>query len=394
LIGTELASRRVYVLSGGRLHPLPEGFILLVPTAFRPFITSSLFSWTGKLRMAMEPFIRPQREVDDENLGSFVRRRLGQEVLDKIAEPLVAGIHAGDPDTMSLRATFPRFLDLERKYGSLIRGMVARKREMQAHYGALHASGQPASLFLALAGGLGELIERLVASLEGVEIRLGTKVESLAPREAGGWCLALGEAESLEADGVVLAVPSWQAAPIVAGIDEPLAELLNSIPWVSSATVTFAWERADVGHPLDGSGFVVSRGEGRSINACTWSSVKFAGRAPDGKALIRAFVGGAKQQALAEQSDEAIAKMVRSDLTEILNLRGEPLFVRICRWPKAMPQYTMGHIDRVEAIETACGRHRGLALAGSSYRGLGIPDCIYDGSLAAERLFRDLVASS
>ncbi len=393
LMGTDPASRRLYVLSSGRLHPLPEGFILLVPTAVWPFISSSLFSWPGKLRMAMELVIPPRRDPEDENLGSFVRRRLGQEVLDKIAEPLVAGIHAGDPETMSLRATFPRFLDLERTYGSLIRGMMVRKRQMQASHGTLHASGQPASLFLTLEGGLGELVQSLEAACDGVDFRLGRRVAELTPREPVGWRIGLSGGESLEAEAVALAVPSWQAAPLVAGVDGPLADLLETIPWVSSATVTSAWERSQVGHPLDASGFVVARGEGRSITACTWSSVKFPGRAPAGRVLLRAFVGGAKQQSLLEQPDEAIAKMVQSDLGEVMGLAGEPLFVRVHRWPKAMPQYTMGHLQRVEAIEAACERHPGLALAGSSYRGLGIPDCINQGRQAARGLFRVLVPS-
>lgn len=383
LIGTDPASRRVYVLSGGRLHPLPEGFILLVPTAVLPFVTSSLFSLTGKLRMAMELFVPPLKDADDETLGSFVRRRLGQEVLDKIAEPLVAGIHAGDPETMSLRATFPRFLDLERKYGSLIRGMAARKKEMQARHGALHASGQPASLFLTLKGGLGELVARLESALDGVDVRLGAEVEALSPRQGGGWNIGMAGAGPLEVEAAVLAVPSWQAARLVAHADGRLAELLETIPWVSSATVTSAWEISQVGHPLDGSGFVVSRGEGRSISACTWSSVKFEGRAPAGRVLLRAFVGGAKQEALAEKPDDAVAEMVRADLAEVMGLRGKPLFVSISRWPRAMPQYTMGHLERVEAVEAACKGHPGLALAGSSYRGLGIPDCINQGRQAA-----------
>ena len=390
LIGTSPASRRVYVLSDGRLHPLPEGFILLVPTTVWPFVTSSLFSWPAKLRMAMELFVRPRRDVEDENLGSFVRRRLGREVLDKIAEPLVAGIHAGDPETMSLRATFPRLLDLERDYGSLIRGMLARKRQMQAGGGALHASGRPASMFLTLAGGLGDMVERLAEALKDVEVRLGTGVEALSPLGSGGWRVSVAGGEPLEADAVVLAVPSWQAARLLARADKPLAELLETIPWVSSATVTSAWERAAVGHPLDGSGFVVPRSEGRSITACTWSSVKFEGRAPEGRVLLRAFVGGAKQEALLELPDEEIAGMVRSDLGEILGLTGEPLFVKIYRWPRAMAQYTMGHLERVAAIEAARGRHPGLVLAGSSYRGVGIPDCIRQGRQAALRLLDSL----
>jgi oxygen-dependent protoporphyrinogen oxidase len=394
LIGTDPASRRVYVLSQGRLHPLPEGFILLVPTAIKPFLASGLFSWPGKLRMAMELFVRSQRGAEDENLGSFVRRRLGQEALDKIAEPLVAGIHAGDPDTMSLRATFPRLLDMEQDYGSLIRGMMVRKREMHARHGALHASGQPASLFLALADGLGELIERLEAALKDVEIRLGTRVESIGPGQERGWRVSLVGAGLIEADAVALAVPSWQASPLLVDTDQHLAELLETIPWVSSATVTSAWDKADVGRPLDGSGFVVPRGEGRSITACTWSSIKFAGRAPAGKVLLRAFVGGAKQQALTENPDEVIAEMVSSDLADIMGLKGEPVFMRIHRWPRAMPQYTMGHLERVEAIEAACERYKGLALTGSSYRGLGIPDCINQGRQAAERTFKALPEGS
>ena len=392
LIGTEPTSRRVYVLSGRRLHPLPEGFILLVPTSFVPFALTSLFSWPAKLRMAMDLFIPPLKGADDENLGSFVRRRLGREALEKIAEPLVAGIHAGDPETMSLRATFPRFLDLEQSHGSLIRGMLARKREMQALGGAIHTSGRPASLFMTLAGGLGEIVERLGAALGGVEVRLNTSVEAVVPAPTGGWSVRVSGAESLEADAVAVAVPSWQAARLLEETDSKLAELLDTIPWVTTATVSSAWNRADVEHPLDGSGFVVARGEGRSITACTWSSEKFSGRAPAGKVLLRAFVGGSKREALAERSEEEIVEMVRADLADILGIKGEPLFFRVYRWPRAMPQYTMGHLDRVAAVEAACERLAGLALAGSSYRGIGIPDCIHQGRQAAGNIFDLLIA--
>ncbi|MDV2503333.1 MAG: protoporphyrinogen oxidase [bacterium] len=388
LIGLEPAGRRIYVLSGGRLHPLPEGFVLAVPTAIGPLLTSSLFSWPGKLRIVMERFIRARPDADDESLASFIRRRLGREALEKVGEPLVAGIHAGDAETLSLRATFPRFLDMERRYGSLIRGMRARMREVQT----LDASGHPPSPFLTLAGGLGELVDCLAEALDGVDVRLATHVEAVDPSPSGGWRLQLAGGKSLEAEAVALAVPSWQAARLLTRSDPHLAGLLETIPWVSSATVVAAWRREDVGRPLDGSGFVAGRGEGRSITACTWSSAKFSGRAPPDRVLVRAFVGGAKQEHLAELDDEALVARVRADVDDILAVRGEPLFVRIFRWPRAMPQYTMGHLERVAAIEAACERHPGLALAGASYRGLGIPDCIHQGRQAAERLLQALAS--
>ena len=389
LIGTEPASRRVYVLSGRRLHPLPEGFVLTVPTAIGPLLSSTLFSWPGKLRMVMERFVRPRLDDDDESIASFVLRRLGREALERVAEPLMAGIHAGDPEALSLRATFPGFYEYERRYGSLILAMRALRAEAQA---PKEASGRPASLFLTLTGGMDGLVDRMVAALDDVDVRLGAAVEAVAPAPSGGWRIQLNGDEPIDADAVALTLPSWRAAPLLAPSDPHLASLLESIPWVSSATVAVTWKRDEVGHPLDGSGFVVARGEGRSITACTWSSEKFSGRAPPGRVLIRAFVGGAKQEALAELDDEALVEMVRADLSEILSIRSEPLFVRIFRWPRAIPQYTMGHLERVSAIEAALERHPGLALAGASYRGLGIPDCIRQGREAAERLLKALAS--
>jgi oxygen-dependent protoporphyrinogen oxidase len=264
--------------------------------------------------------------------------------------------------------------------------MRTRKRQMEA-------SGHPPSPFLTLSGGLGELVDGLAKALDGVEVRLSTSVEAVGPTPSGGWRLELEGAEPLEAEAVALAVPSWQASRMLNRTDPHLAEMLETIPWVSSATVVAAWSREDLGHPLDGSGFVAARGEGLSITACTWSSAKFAGRAPAGRALVRAFVGGAKQEDLLELDDEALVARVRADVDEILAVRGEPLFARVFRWPRAMPQYTMGHLERVDAIEAACERHSGLTLAGASFRGLGIPDCIHQGRQAAERLIRTLVES-
>ena len=382
LVRTDEASRRTFVAWRGRLHPLPEGFQLLAPTRLRPLLASSLFSWPGKLRMGLD-LVLPRGGDPDESLGAFVRRRLGREALERVAQPLVAGIYTADPDTLSLAATMPRFLEIERRERSVVMGMWRAARKAGA--AAKGASGARWSLFVTLAGGMEELVRLLAERLPTGTVRLGERVTEVA-RAGAGWRIAAASGATFDADAVILACESYQAARMLRYLDPSLALLLEDIPYASSAVVTLGFRREDVEHPLDGFGFVVPRAEGRPIIACTFSSVKYAGRAPDGHVLLRVFVGGALDEAALDADDARLIALGRAQLAELLGARGEPVLASVSRHRRAMPQYHVGHLARVEAIELGLRRHPGLALAGGAYRGVGIPDCVRSGESAAAQL--------
>ncbi len=373
--------RRTYVVRGGRLLPLPEGFLLLAPTRAWPVLASRVFSWRGKLRLGLDLVLPRGLAAGDESLGSFVRRRLGREALERVAQPLVGGIYSADPDRLSLAATMPRFLALEREHRSLILGLrrTARRGETAG------ASGARWSLFVTLAGGMEELVDALAARLPAGAARLSTPVAALAPA-TNGWRVELRDGPPLHADGVVLTGPAPAMAALVSGADRPLAGLLGGIACASSATVALAYPRTAIRHPLDGFGFVVPRVEGRAILACTFSSVKYPGRAPDGFALLRVFVGGAMQAGLLAREDRALLQLAHDDVASLLGITGDPVVSRVWRHPGTMPQYDVGHLDRVAAIESRLETLPGLALAGGAYRGVGIADCVRSGEAAAERL--------
>jgi len=382
LIRTDDRFRRTFVVFRSHLHPLPEGFQLLAPTRLGPFVRSGLFSWPGKLRMAMD-LVLPRGGNPDESLGAFVSRRLGREALERVAQPLVAGIYTADPDTLSLAATMPRFLDVERRDRSLILGLwrIARRAPDEAK----GASGARWSLFVTLAQGMEDLIRALASRLPAAAIRLGRRVTSVT-REGKGWRLGMADGTAVEAERVIITAESHHAARMLRYTDPGLSHLLEGIAYASAATVTLGWRRSDIPHPLDGFGFVVPRAERRAIIACTFSSVKYAGRAPDGFALLRVFVGGALNEGALEGDDETLTQMARAELGEILGIQVPPLLSRISRHPKAMPQYHVGHLARVEAIEGCLRAHPGLVLAGGAYRGVGIADCIRSGEEAAARV--------
>jgi oxygen-dependent protoporphyrinogen oxidase len=382
LVRTDDRFRRTFVVLGGRLHPLPEGFQLLAPTRLRSFMASTLFSWPGKLRMALD-LVLPRGGDTDESLGAFVRRRLGREALERVAQPLVAGIYTADPEELSLAATMPRFIELERRERSLILGMWRAARRAPAD--ARAASGARWSLFVTLADGMEELIRALATRLPEGSVRLKERVTGVA-RVGARWQIATADGSLVETDSVILAPEAHQVARMVRYLDPSLAHLLEGIPYASSATVTLAYRRTDIAHPLDAFGFVVPRVERRPIIACTFSSVKYPGRAPEGAVLLRVFLGGALDEAIVEQSDEALIGISRSQLGELLGVRDEPIFTRVARYPKAMPQYHVGHLARIEAIEQCVGHHAGLALVGGAYRGVGIADCVRSAEEAAERL--------
>lgn len=390
LLATNEAYRKTYVLSGGRLHILPEGVILMVPTKIMPLAYSTLISWPGKLRMAAELFIPRKKDDKDETLGSFVRRRLGKEVLDKIAEPLVAGVHAGDPETMSVRSSFPKFVQLEQEHGSLIRGMLKKMALMKkSAAGAAQGVGpkKRVTMFMTLRDGLSELIETLSASLSRSpdnKIRTGVKVKSVE-KKGNGYTVAIEGGEPVEAASVIVAAPAWVAASVLKSLDPVLEKELLSIPYVSTATISLGYRKSDIKHPMDGFGFVVPKTEGRRIMAASWVSRKFDHRAPEGSVLIRCFVGGSKNSELVSVDDKEMVRMVRQELKEIMGIEAEPVVSRVFKWNASMPQYTVGHEGRIASIEGRVAKYPSLFITGSAYHGIGISDSVRNGEIVAKK---------
>jgi len=377
LVGTNEASRQVYILWKSRLHKLPDGVLLIVPTRLQPFVLSPLFSPLAKARMGLDLVIPPRRDPSDESVADFVRRRLGQEALDKIAEPLLGGIHVSDPERQSLLATFPRFADIERKHGSLIRGMLAARRTRPT-------SAKPLPTFMTLRGGLEDLVSALVRRMDGVRMLGGRTAVHLARDGAGLYRVRLDDGAELEADSVVLATPARAAAGLVEGLDPTLASRLRSIRYVTTATVSLGYRRDTFPHPLNGFGFVIPSKEHRQITACTWSSTKFDGRAPEGFVLLRCFLGGATDETPALLPEDEMVRIAREELRSLMGVAVEPALTRVFRWRDGHAQYDVGHLDLVSEIDRLCAVHPGLHLTGSSYRGVGLPDCIHNGALTAE----------
>lgn len=361
-----------YIWSGGRLQALPEGMMLMAPTMVLPFLRSRLISWPGKMRMGLELFIPRARGDEDESLAGFVRRRLGNELLNKIAGPLMGGIHAADPERLSLKSTFPMFIEMERKHRSLVLGMMRRPKRPTT----LGAKRQ--SMFMTLRGGLQQLSDALVARLTGTDLRLGCCVAAVR-RYEGQYRVEMDDGSSMLADDVVFATPSYVTAELVKEIDPALAERLSAIRYVSTATVSLGFRRSEIEHPLEGAGFIVPPSEGRRITACSWSSVKFSNRAPEDSILLRAFIGGAMAEELAEQDEAALIQLAREELQVILGITATPVLVKAYRWHKANPQYDLGHEARVQEIERTLANLPGLHVVGAAYRGAGIPDCIQSG---------------
>ncbi|MDX6272512.1 MAG: protoporphyrinogen/coproporphyrinogen oxidase [Acidobacteriota bacterium] len=405
LLETNAEHRRSFIVRGGRLRPVPEGFHLLAPSRFWPFVTTDIFSWTGKARMALDLFL-PRRagarsvdNDDDESLAEFVRRRFGREALERMAQPMVGGIYTADPERLSLRATMPRFLDMERTHRSIILAMWrARRRAADDTRGT---SGARYSLFLSFDGGMQTLTDALAAALPPATARLNTTVEAINfDSHTRQWNLRLqtGDAtnssdeaiarsgETITADALCLALPAYASARLLGGVDAELAAELAAIPYASTATVNLAFRRRDIPHPLDGFGFVVPYVERRSALACTFSSMKFAGRAPADHALLRAFVGGALQPEMYALDDERMIAAVLADLRALVGIERAPLFAHVERWPRSMAQYHLGHLARVARIRQRLQHFPTLQLAGNAYGGAGIPDCIRSGHRAAAEL--------
>jgi oxygen-dependent protoporphyrinogen oxidase len=393
IIGTNLAARKVFVWSRGQLRQMPEGVMLIIPTKITPFLKSRLISWPGKLRMGLDVFI-PRRKGDaDESLAHFVRRRLGNEALDRIAGPMVAGIYVADAEHMSLKSTFPRFLDMEKKYGSLLRGILTQKsaalitkfKEKRKKGNNNGNDKAPNANFITLRSGLQGLPEAITARLNPAALLNNRSVVNVR-RDGQGYLLTLSDGTYINADAVVFATPTYVTAQILQDLDSKLADKLKTIRYVSTATVSLGFKRSEIEHPLSGFGFVVPRSEKRKIIACAWSSTKFNFRAPDEHVLIRAFVGGAQSEELAEQSEEILVQMVRDEMAAAMGITATPVLTKVYRWHKANPQYDLGHLERVAEIDRLTALHKGLYLAGAAFRGVGVPDCIADGKRAAEEI--------
>jgi oxygen-dependent protoporphyrinogen oxidase len=381
LIQTNPAYRRTFVVHAGRLHRLPEGFLMMAPTRLWPLAVTPLLSPLGKLRAAMEYFIPVRKDPSDESMASFVRRRLGREVFDRLVEPLVSAVYAADMEKLSLLATLPRFREMELNHGSLIRAM-RRQKKMNPHAGS--ESGARYSMFVTLRNGLKSLVDALAERLPADAIRLNTKVERLE-RIENRWRVWTREGTS-DFDAVIIAAPSPVAASLLAGTDATLSAELAAIAHSGTAIVSLGYNDRQVGHPLDGMGAVVPAIEQSPILAISFSSRKYAHRAPEGNTLLRVFVGGARHPELAEMPDDQLLPLVRRHTEKLLHIQGDPVFFDVAHWPRTMPQYHVGHKDRVASIEAKVASIPNIQLAGNAYHGVGIPDCIHGGELAAERI--------
>ena len=392
LINTNETGKKAFVYSSGRLRELPEGLIAITPGQVGPYLKSGLLSFGGVARMGLEVVLPANRSGADESLASFVRRRFGREVFERMMEPLMAGIYAGDAEHMSIKATFPRFVELEQAHGSVLRGMLAaRSSRTQELSGTVRRT-----MFISLKPGLEALVTALVRRLtaQGVTVRSGVSVESLRVRShrLGRWTydIMLQDRSALSVDSLVLATPAFVAADLLRPLTPIAAGLLDMIPYASTGTVALAYPASVIGGNIQGFGFVVPRVERRDLIAATWTSLKWPHRAPPEQLLARCYVGGAGRESILELDDKALIARVRAELREICGLTAEPTYVEVNRWMKAMPQYRLGHLERLEQAEVALSRYGGLVLTGSAYRGVGIPDCIREGTVAAEKVVRYL----
>ncbi len=386
LISTNSGYRHAFVVRKGKLVPIPDGFVVMAPSKVWPMLATPILSPLGKLRLACERFVPRRRERDDESLASFCRRRLGRESYERLVQPLVGGIYTGDPERLSLRATMPRFAEMEVRHGSLIRALGNQPKPSGRSSGARY------SMFVAPRDGMSSLIDAIANKLPNGCIHLGAQVERVGKTEHG-WSVALANDSGgpKEFDAVILAMPATPTAQLIEAVDDRIAAELRSIRLASCSIVSLGFRRDQVAHPLDGFGVVVPMIEKRKILSASFSSIKYAGRAPDGSVLIRVFVGGDCQPDLGDLPDDQLREVVVGELRELLGVQGDPRLAHISRRGAAMPQYHIGHLDRVSRTRDQQRHHAGLFLAGNAYDGIGIPHCIRSGEQAAEGLVADLV---
>ena len=395
-------NKKTLIVKGRRLVEMPDGIMMFAPTKLVPLATTSLYSWPAKFRMALDLFLpRKVRWAEgetaqdhDETLESFVVRRMGRESLDRLAEPLVGGVHASDPGEMSLAATFPNFLEMEQQFGSVIRGFLnerKKREEMRKKYPP-KPGAKPWAFFNTFHGGMQQLTDGMADAVGRERIVTGVRATALT-RTGDGWRVGLSTGEELEGDAVIVATEGWAAAELARTVDSEVGELLASIPYSSSATVPMAFRAEDCPADLKWFGILSPIVENRPLLAVTLSSSKWPDRAPEGRVLLRGFVGGpANQHLLEEMDDAALIETVRAQIVDLLGMAPDvqPIYASVYRWNGGMPQYTLGHLDRVDEIERRSASISGFALAGGAFRGVGVPNCIESGERAVTKVLGEL----
>jgi oxygen-dependent protoporphyrinogen oxidase len=387
LHGTNPAVQGSYILRRGRLYRLPEGLSGLVPSRIAPFARSRLLSPLGKLRVGLDLLIPARRDNADESVESFVVRRLGRQMYERLVEPLLSGIYAGDGARLSVNATFPQLRAFEVEHGGMLRGMLAQKRASKAAPASRHTG------FVSFPTGVQELVDALEQKLRAnarVSLQTSVDVQTVSRAQQGGYNVITRAGETVAAEAVLVTTPAYVTADLLDRLDGSLAGLLRAVPYVSTATVTVGYPESAVPRALDATGYTVPRVEGRPVLACTWSSSKFHGRAPDGRVLLRIYLGGVGREAILDQPDDTLLATARAELEQVLGITAPPDLVRIRRWRRSMPQYNLGHLERLADVRSHVAALPGLALAGSAYGGVGIPDCVRTARAAADELSRFL----
>lgn len=387
LRATDPSHRRTYVRRGGRLHELPEGLTGLVPSRIAPLLKTRVLSPLGRLRAGCEVLLPGRSAATDESIAQFVTRRFGAEAYDWLVEPLLSGIFAGDGSALSLAATFPQLASLEREQGSVLRAMLRRSPPR------IPGPSNVPTGFVTPAGGLGELVDALMARLPIGAVRCGASVTAIGTQGAA-YRIALEDGTTMVARRLLLATPAHVSARLLEALDPALARELADIPFVSTATVSLAFPASAIPRPLDGYGYVSPRAEGGPIVACTWTSNKFPERVPAGSVLVRFFIGRAGDEAIVGAPDDRLVDLARHELAQLFGVSAAPALTRVFRWPRSIPQYVVGHLARLERISTLAAGHPGLLLAGASYRGVGIPDCIASGWAAAQAALDSMGAAA
>jgi len=383
LIGSNDSERKTYILARGKLVVMPDGLMFMVPTKILPTVFSPLFSVRTKMRMAAEWFHPPHKAIEDETVAQMVERHYGSEMVDLLADPLLSGVYGGEASQLSVRAVLPRFADMESKHGSLGRAMLSARRKMGA---AAKAPARP--LFSSLKDGMQQMVDALVARLDANSLKTSAPVQSVI-RQNNGWTVSAGY-QTDHFDAVIIAIPTHAASAVLQAADANLARDLGEIQYSSSVTVTLGYDEKVRASLPPGFGFLVPRSEGRRMLAATFVHNKFPHRAPDNRAIVRCFLGGARDEQILQVSEAGILEIVRAELRQIIGLNAEPLFARVYKWKSAMAQYSVGHLERLQRIESLRQKLPGLALAGNGYNGIGVPDCVRSGAEAAGKILAEM----
>ena len=384
VIGSNDHLRKTFVLRGGRLIPLPDGVQFMAPTKVMPMITTPLLGLRSKAKMAMEWFRRPAEVSRDRSVAEFVKEHYGSEVNEYLAQPMLAGVYGGSPEKLSVNSVLPRFVELERRYGSVGRGLVRAMSRSQSGKAAGSPNSGPRSLFLSLRGGMQQLTDTLSGQLEG-RVRVVTAAVGTIEGRSGAFQLKAG-GDTISADEVVLATRAYQAAKLLQQMDSRLADLLAGIRYTSSVTVNLLYARPPFEHNLEGFGFLIPRAEQRLLTACTWVNTKFPHRATADRAVLRSFLSGREAEQASSSHDAEVADQAHQELSQLMHFRTEPATRRVYRWERAMAQYEVGHQKCIEEVESRLASLPGLHLSGNAFAGIGIPDCIRRSKMVAESI--------